>query len=298
MEREKTLDSVTRICERLLEARVPRDGILVGIGGGVTLDVCGVAASLVRRGIAYVRIPTTLMGLIDVGVGIKSGVNFRGHKNYLGTFYPCHAVLNDPTFLETLSTVHLSEGLAEVVKIALVRDARLFAVLEEHGTSLLRARFRDTAGVGDWVIEHSIDAMEDELVGNYYERDLARKVDFGHTFSTTVEVHSEYQVSHGAAVAIDMALSSAIAVQLGLLSMVDFDRIVNLLSTFVLPTWYEPLDLRSCLNALAEARRHRSGNLNFVVPHGIGQTAFVQSVETSTLRESIRMLKERKEEFG
>src|SRR5204863_2306235 len=117
--------AVQRICDAAIEAQLPRNGIMLGVGGGVTLDITGFAASIFRRGVDYVRLPTSLIGLTDVAVGIKHAINIGAKKSIVGAFYPAMLNINDFTFLATLPQRHISSGIAEIIKMAVVRDAQL-----------------------------------------------------------------------------------------------------------------------------------------------------------------------------
>src|SRR5208337_3750876 len=176
-EQSKTLVEVERLCQECFRVGLDRRSLLIGCGGGVCTDLVTMAAALTRRGLSYVRIPTTLIGLIDAGIGIKGAVNLPNKKSAMGIFCPPEHVFLDPAFLRTLPRELMSDGLAEAIKVAVALDARLFAFLEELETNL------------------------------YEDKTYRRVLDFGHTFSPLVESVSDFQVSHGAAVAIDIALS-------------------------------------------------------------------------------------------
>ena len=148
----KSLQQVEQICDSVMGLNIGREGMLVAIGGGVCSDLVSFSASLIRRGIKHMRIPTTLVGQIDAGIGLKCAVNFNGQKSYLGGFNAPESVLIDPFFLSTLSSSHISEGLAEIIKIALVCDARLFKLVSEQGSKLLESCFQSDKEVSCKVI--------------------------------------------------------------------------------------------------------------------------------------------------
>src|SRR5205823_13028969 len=185
-EASKTWAPVQRICETAVKVQLPRNGVMVAVGGGVALDVVGFAASIFRRGVNFIRVPTSLIGLIDVGVGIKHGINVADKKSIVGAFYPAMVNINDSAFLSTLPDRHISCGLAEIIKMAIVRDADLFALLEKHVGTLIDKRFQDSAVAQDVLIraEH---LMMQELQPNLFESDLRRLADFGHSFSPAIE---------------------------------------------------------------------------------------------------------------
>ncbi|VAW84371.1 3-dehydroquinate synthase [hydrothermal vent metagenome] len=277
-EQTKTFESVEKICEWSQHYNLGRSDILIAFGGGVCSDAVSVAASLIRRGIRHIRIPTTLIGQIDAAIGLKGGINFRNHKNYLGCFYPPSDVFIDPGFLGTLNRESLSHGFAEIVKMALVCDAELFDKLQCHGSSLLNSSFTQPADAASHVIERAVQLMLKELRENPYENITSeRLVDMGHTFSPYLEAASKFSIQHGEAVAIDMALTSLISVELGLLQERDAHTIINLLSNLGLPIWSPLMTSELCSFSIKEAALHRRGNLNLIVLEGIGRPRFIKS---------------------
>ena len=129
-EETKSMELVESVCKEALSHGLNRRGLLIGFGGGVCLDVVTVAASLIRRGVGHIRVPTTLIGQIDAGIGLKGAVNFSGKKSFIGTFHPPEQVLIDPVFLQSLPRKFLVAGIAEAVKMGIVRDPVLFEMLE------------------------------------------------------------------------------------------------------------------------------------------------------------------------
>lgn len=277
-ESSKSLTTVERICASCQEHGIGRTDALLALGGGVCLDLVTVAASLVRRGIAYVCVPTTLVGQIDAGIGIKGAVNFGGSKSYLGTFKAPEVVLVDPAFLETCSRLTLLDGMAEAVKIALIADPYLFHLLETIDESI----FDGSSPMHlKTVLRRSITRMLEQLAPNFFEdQTYCRRVDFGHTFSGLIEEHSSYEISHGQAVAVDMAMSASLAVTLGRLSRADFDRILALLKARGLPVTSPLLTPELCADALRAAAGHRGGTANLVIPETIGSCGFVTDGST------------------
>lgn len=277
-ERGKDLSQVERLCGEAVRAGLGRQDFLVGVGGGVCTDLCTVAASLTKRGIRHVRVPTTLVGQVDASIGVKGAVNFGGLKSHLGCFHAPWRVLVLPEFLATLPLRRLREGLAEIVKIALVRDPALFDLVERHGRSLLAAGFQAPRSVAWEVLERASLRMIEELQPNLFEdRTYERLVDFGHTWSVPLEPATGHALSHGEAVAVDMALSLEIAALLGLAPPTLRDRVHTLLRQLGLPTWSEQLDLDLCRAALRQAAAHRGGRPNLVLPTQVGRAVFLTS---------------------
>lgn len=277
-EQAKNWSTLERICSEAMRLRLERTAVLAAVGGGVVLDVAGMAAALYRRGIRYVRIPTTLVGAVDVAVGIKHAFNFHGKKNVLGAFYPPMAAIVDRRLLHTASKRDLACGLAEIIKLGWVRDARLFALVEQHGLSLLESSFQYPSEAANAIIVRAQQCMIGELQDNLFEDDMQRLADFGHTFSPAIEAGTHYAVRHGEAVAIDMYLSALIGMSRGAFAPSDLSRVRALYNLVGLPTFEPTISSQALYAAVKEARCHRGGRLNLVVPTGIGTAMFLQDV--------------------
>ena len=278
-EDDKTLPAVQSICQRSQELHLNRHSALIALGGGVCSDTVGFAASMIRRGISYVRVPTTLIGQVDAGVGLKCGVNFGDGKNYLGSFYPPLHVFVAPPFLRTLPAPGLRQGLAEILKMALIRDHLLFEIVDTHHAELLQSGFQQPAAIALRVLRDAIRLMLAELQENPYENlTLERLVDFGHTVSPTLETLSHYSLAHGDAVAIDMAFSCALACELGYLHEAALERILRTLCAIGLPIASALLSADTVAAAFASTSLHRAGRLNLVVPTAIGAATWIRSM--------------------
>jgi 3-dehydroquinate synthetase len=185
----------------------------LAVGGGVVLDIAGMAACLYRRGVPFVRVPTTLLAIVDASVGVKNGVDYccsvtdETYKNRVGSFYAPSACLLDTSFIETQDARNVSNGFGEIIKLALVRSPDLFELLETHGSSLVESKFAPSSSVPDGVaqriIDLSIQIMLEELGPNLWEQTLERCVDYGHTFSKLLEMVPGVDIMHGEAVNID-----------------------------------------------------------------------------------------------
>lgn len=305
-ETHKSMSAVLRVTEALDAFGIDRRREpVIAVGGGVLMDIVGFAASLYRRSTPFIRIPTTLIGLVDAGVGAKTGVNHNGHKNRLGTYFPADRTLLDRSFLVTLHERHVSNGLAEILKMALIKDARLFDLLEQHGADLLRNKFQSPAAMGPTpadvpvdqrlaarglhldpateVVERAIQGMLEELQPNLWEKVLERVVDYGHTFSPTIEMHALPELLHGEAVAVDMALTTVLAERRGLVSAYQRERILSVMEQLGLPSWHPLCTPEVLTNALRDTVRHRDGKQRLPLPVGIGSAVFVNDVTDEEL---------------
>lgn len=260
---------------------------IIAIGGGVLTDIVGLAASLYRRGTPFVRVPTTLIGLVDAGVGAKTAVNFEQGKNRIGSYHPAAVSLLDPSFLATLPARHVSNGLAEIVKIALIKDHRLFVLLERTAETILHDR-DFTGRAQQQVLRRAVSGMLEELEPNLWEHDLQRLVDFGHTFSPPLEMRSG--ILHGEAVAVDMAFSSVLAHRRGLLDGQSLHRALALLDRCGLPRRHPLCEDDLLWEALQDATRHRDGLQRCPLPNGIGKAVFVNDLTAQEIVDACRAL--------
>ena len=295
-EAEKDFRSVARVVEAMDDFGLSRRSEpVLAVGGGVLTDVVGLATSLYRRGTPFVRVPTTLIGLVDAGVGAKTGINFNGGKNRLGTYAPAGLTLLDRSFLRSLDRRHISNGLAEILKLALIKDSALFDLLEHAGPSLLRERFQGATPEGDRVaravLQAATHAMLEELQPNLWEDVLERCVDYGHTFSPTIEMRGLPNLLHGEAVAVDMALTTVLAHQRGLMTGSDRDRVLAVMAGLGLPSTDPSLDLALLRDALHDTTLHRDGRQRMPLPVGIGGVTFVDDVTERELRTALEVLR-------
>jgi 2-epi-5-epi-valiolone synthase len=290
----KTIDTVLSVCRAASEAKLARRDLFVAFGGGVCSDVVTLAASMVRKGLPYVCVPTTVIAQVDAGIGVKGAVNLGAKKNYLGCYRPPERVLVDQSLLRTLPEDEVRWGISEIAKICLLRDAELFELLVDNGPALIATGFDHPFDVGEKIISRSIELMLDELEPNCYEdQSLRRLVDLGHTFSPAIEELSGYSISHGAAVAIDIALTCAIGVQLGLLDQSSCMQILEAFDVLRLPTSSHLCTVESMTRAMESTCAHRAGALNLVVPTTIGCATFVEefnAIAPSTLETALEFL--------
>ncbi len=254
-------------------------------------DVVGFAAASYRRGVPHIKVPTTLMGYVDASVGIKTGINFNGCKNRLGSFEPPRRVLLDRRLLGTLPRRHLENGVCEIIKLAVIADAGLFAMLEQSGAAGVACAFQDARG-GE-ILDRAIDGMLQELEPDLWEDDLARKVDFGHTFSYGLETRFEDRLLHGEAVLLDILVSAAIARARGLLAAPACERIFDLVDALGIVPRLELLDAGLMWQSLMDRVEHRNGLQRVPLPRAIGECIFVNDVARAEIEAAIDVLSHR-----
>ncbi|MDO0915098.1 hypothetical protein QQM39_31045 [Streptomyces sp. DT2A-34] len=228
---------------------------------------------------------------------MKTGVNYERGKNRLGTYAPATATFLDRSFLRSLSLRHISNGLAEILKMALIRSEDLFVLLESRGAAVradrLQGTTEDLSRAADAIIAESIHLMLEELQPNLWESALERCVDYGHTFSPTLEMHALPELLHGEAVVIDMALTTALATLRGDVAEAQARRIYDVIRALGLPLWNDVLDDPALLDdALLDTVRHRDGQQRLPLPIGIGRHHFVNDVTPAELRDATRLLRD------
>jgi len=273
-----------------------RHSYVVAIGGGSVLDMAGFAASLVHRGLRFVRVPTTVLSQNDAGVGVKNGMNDGGAKNFAGTFAPPYAVINDFEFLKTLPQREWVGGVAEAFKVAIIKDKAFFEYLCKHATAL---RDRDQAVMEKVVYKTAaLHLSHIASSGDPFEFGSARPLDFGHWAAHRLELLSNFTLGHGSAVAVGIALDSTYAMLKGLLTRAERDAIIGGLSDCSLPVWSPLLERPDAhgepdvLVGLEQFREHLGGKLCITLPCSIGAKREVHRMNTALLNKAITLLKE------
>ena len=279
------------------EARkMDRHAAVVIIGGGALQDMVGYAAATAHRGLRAVRVPTTVLSQADSGVGVKNGVNAFGKKNFLGTFAAPYAVLIDTQFLRTLPPHQAVAGMAEAVKVALIKDPEFFTWLREHAARLARLEEASLATLIRRCAE--LHLLHIATSGDPFELGTARPLDFGHWAAHKLESLTGYRLSHGEAVAIGIALDTRYSAEAGLIAQHEAEQVVALLEELGLPLWDEALELESArgprvLEGLDEFREHLGGELTVTLLEGLGRGREVHELDERVIRASLRWLRER-----
>lgn len=276
-----------------------RQSFVIAVGGGALLDAVGYAAATAHRGLRLIRVPTTVLSQNDSGVGVKNGINAYGKKNFLGTFVPPYAVLNDADFLATLSDRDWLSGAAEAVKVGLLKDPDFFTFLESAASDLLR---RDQATMERLVYRCAeLHLQHIATSGDPFEFGSSRPLDFGHWAAHKLEQLTDYRLRHGEAVSIGIALDSTYAYLAGMLPQADWQRILSLFEALRLPVYHptisSPLeDHRHPLSVLAglqEFREHLGGRLTIMLLHGIGKPVEVNQMDEDVIVKAVGLLESR-----
>ena len=270
---------------------IDRHSYVVAIGGGSVLDLVGFAAGISHRGIRHIRIPTTVLSQNDSGVGVKNGVNYRGKKNFLGTFVPPVAVFNDTDFLTTLDDRDWRSGISEAIKVALIKDKPFFEWIETNAQPLAA---RDMIAMHYLVHRCAELHLQHIAGGDPFEMGSSRPLDFGHWSAHKLEQLTNFELRHGEAVAIGIAIDSLYSQQLGWLTNTETTRILKTLRTLGF-SLYQPMldadDSAGVLKGLAEFREHLGGQLTIMLLQGIGKGVEVHEMDTSRIRQAIATLR-------
>jgi len=287
-EKSKTMATAVTVAEELLRRGADRTTGLIALGGGVVGDLTGFVASIFMRGIACVQFPTTLMAQVDSSIGGKTGVDLPAAKNMLGTFHQPKAVFADLSFLRTLPAAEMSNGLAEIVKCAVIDDPGLLEILESRAAVLKRGDDLDAllpviARTGE--IKKKIVEIDEK------EHGLRRILNFGHTLGHAIEAAAAYAIPHGEAVSIGMAGALALSERLGHLPAADRERIVALLQRMDLPVRLPGgLDSEDIMAGMERDKKKAGGMVHFVLLKRPGMPFVNGGIPTERIRETIAAL--------
>jgi 3-dehydroquinate synthase len=288
---------IKKMQELVADHRMDRHSFIVGIGGGALLDAVGFVAATAHRGIRHIRVPTTVLAQNDSGVGVKNSVNSFGQKNYIGTFSPPFSVVNDYAFIRALNARDKKAGMAEAVKVALIRDFEFYNWLEQNANYL--TAFNDE--IMKVMIRRCAELHLQQIAngGDPFEFGSARPLDYGHWAAHKLEGLTQYKLRHGEAVAIGLALDTHYSAAIGLLPMDSAEKVCSLLERLGFRLWHSALDLRSAdskleiINGLNDFREHLGGRLTVTLLSEIGVGIEVYEMDHLLVEKSVQWLKKR-----
>jgi 3-dehydroquinate synthase len=290
-EKTKSFEHLMAVCNMVLEARIERNDAVIALGGGVIGDLAGFAAGIVRRGVRFVQIPTSLLSQVDSSVGGKTGINSKFGKNLIGVFHQPDLVLADTAVLNSLSAREFRAGYAEVAKYGLIDNPKFFDWLE--------ANWRDVFAGGPARIEAiaaSCQAKADVVVADERENGARALLNLGHTFGHALESATAYdsrRLVHGEGVAIGMVLAHQFSARLNLASPDDAARVERHLQEVGLPTKISDIEgalppSEVLMDAIAQDKKVKSGKLTFILTRGIGQAFVADDVPSSEVLSFLR----------
>ncbi|KAF3906311.1 hypothetical protein ABW20_dc0103345 [Dactylellina cionopaga] len=298
-EQAKTMATALSIIDKMIDFGIIRKEPVLVIGGGLTTDVAGFACAMHRRSTNFIRIPTTLIGLIDASVSIKMGCNYGKHKNKLGAYHaPIHTFL-DFTFLKTLPKSQVRNGFAELIKITTCADLRSFDLLDKYCEELIDTNFGRQVGslpdikqAADEINKRGIRVMLQLEAPNLRELNLLRVIAFGHTVSPTLELTPDPPLRHGHAISVDMAYFTTLAWKRGLVSERDHKRVLNLFSRAGLTMNHELFDDIVLMRGIKAIHGVRDGHLHAAIPAPLGSCKFLEDVTEQEFKDALHLHKE------
>ncbi len=283
-ENEKNWNSVNKIIEKAVKSGLARDSLFVGVGGGVVCDLTGAAASLYMRGSRLVLIPTTLLAMADAALGGKTGFDYQGYKNIVGTFYPAETLYILPEVLLSLPEREYRSGLAEIIKHGFLKDRKILNILERRKGLILK---RDAAVIKD-LVTRSLEVKGWFVEQDFKEKNIRRYLNLGHTFGHALETVTGFStVSHGEAVAwgMVMALKTGIMLQEtdeswakeaeGFIKMYGYDT-----------DYHKNISIDELLSAIQHDKKKRKGEVRFILQRGQGDN-FITAVDHDILRAAL-----------
>lgn len=283
-EEYKNLATIEDILEQLFVSRLDRSSTIIALGGGVISDMSGFTASIYERGIDFITIPTTLLAQVDASVGGKTGVNNKFGKNLIGSFYQPKAVYCESRFLKSLPKREFAAGIAEAIKMAIMFDREFFEFFESC----------DINNQDDLtkIIKRCVELKAMVVSQDEREKGLRAVLNYGHTFAHVIENELNYKgLLHGEAVAIGMNMANRLALNLGLLSVKEFDRIENLLIKFDLPTKYKIKDENAFYNAFSLDKKSENSVIKFILPNEIGKNLIKSDISKERVLEVLGLFK-------
>lgn len=278
-EAAKSWGELERIVVRMLEADLTRSSRVVGVGGGVVCDISALAASLYMRGCALTLVPTTLLAMVDAAIGGKTGINFGGYKNMIGTFYPADEVRICTETLTTLPEGEYRSGLAEVIKSAMLDDTELFSLLETRRDEILA---RD-ADLLDTIVAACVEVKGGIVEADLRESGFRAHLNLGHTFAHALESVQGLGIwSHGEAVAWGLARAMDLGVLAGVTDKAYASRVIELLLGYGYRLDPIPEATAAIVNAMRRDKKRVGDEIRFVLQRTLGET-YVGPVDTATV---------------
>jgi len=284
-EKHKTIDTITNICRKAVETGLDRKSLIMALGGGVCGDMAGFAAAVYMRGIEFIQIPTTLLAMVDSSVGGKTGVDLPEGKNLVGAFWQPKLVLIDPETLKTLPMEEVRNGLAEVVKYGMIYDWKFFQLLENNIEALKNLDMDFYTEM----IQRCCEIKAEVVAQDEREGGLRAILNYGHTFGHAVELLSNFEIAHGAAVSIGMAVAVELGVMTKRISKDYAERQNTLLKKLGLPIRIPSgFDSEKIYGAMLHDKKTVGSKVKLILPDGDGAVSIVDNIDSDLIIQAIR----------
>ncbi len=282
---------VQKVLQAISDYAICRHSFVIVIGGGAVIDMAGYAAATAHRGVRLIRVPTTVLAQNDAAVGVKNGINILSKKNFLGTFAPPYAIINDAVFLKTLEQRDWISGIAEAVKVALIKDAGFYNFISKNAQQLAERAMEPMAHLIYRCAELHMDHIA--LGGDPFESGSSRPLDFGHWAAHKLEQMTNYALRHGEAVAIGIGLDVTYAHRIGFIDEATKNHILQTLTDIGFDLHLpvdNPDDVSELLKGIEEFREHLGGELTITLITAIGTKKDVHQIEYSKMEEAIALM--------
>lgn len=285
-EQNKTFATVECICRKAARLHLDRKSFFIAIGGGVTGDMTGFAASIYMRGANFIQIPTSLLAMADSSVGGKTAVDLPEGKNLIGAFLQPKSVFIDPMFLNTILSHNISLGFAEIIKIAATFDKNLFEILEKNPFTLIS---RQDPELFEEVLQRACQLKADVVAKDEKESSLRGLLNFGHTFGHALEKLDGFnKMYHGFGVSCGMYMACCLAEKIGMQKKEDTRRLAKVLYNYNLPFYFpERFEAKDVYTAMLADKKADKGTLKFILPCGIGKGEIVKDIPRKTVLEAM-----------
>lgn len=286
-ENSKSLEELMNIYKVLIKKNLDRNGIILSLGGGVVGDISGFAASTYKRGIDYIQIPTTLLSQVDSSIGGKTGIDFLGYKNIIGTFYFPSITLIDSSFINTLDEREITCGLGEIIKYGLIEDYDFFKYIGENIGNI----YNKDKNILTYIIEKSVEIKSSIVNKDKLDLGLRQKLNFGHTVGHSIESLFNYErYNHGEAVILGMIYETTIAYEKGLISEEYYNEIRNILIPLVEPVGFNENEVNILLNYMKKDKKNKNDKIGFVLPVDKGKVDIFYDIDELTIKKILMMI--------
>jgi len=292
---KNSLDGLSRVLEMINNHNIDRHAYVIAIGGGAVLDMAGFAASIAHRGIRHLRIPTTVLAQNDSGIGVKNGINYFGKKNFIGAFNPPYAAINDKHFLTTLDARSWRAGIAEALKVALIKDATFFDWIFRKADLLVKRDLDTMSALVERCAKMHLGHIASS--GDPFEKGSSRPLDFGHWAAHKLEQLTKYSILHGEAVALGIQLDVAYSYTIGLIDKATMMKIMEVFSAIGFAHYHKLMTTQfGSLNpelwhGLEEFQEHLGGALTIMLINNIGKGKEVHEIKYVKMEEAVKILK-------
>ena len=283
-EKSKRLKIVLNIYDELIGYNFNRNGVILSIGGGVVGDISGYVASTYMRGVNYIQIPTTLLAQVDSSIGGKVGVDYKGLKNIIGSFYFPIKTIIDVEFLKTLNNREMISGIGEVFKYGLIEDYNFFNYVKKNIENILEKNDQ----VLIYLVEQSVNIKKKIVKLDELDNGVRRKLNFGHTIGHSIEgLYNFDKYNHGEAVILGMLYESFISKEIGLIDTIYFKKIYDTLTKLITPIHFNEEEKNKMINIMDHDKKNVNNKIGFILPVGRGRVNIFYNIQKTTIKKAL-----------